>query len=123
MHKRSHAAILLACAVLAGVSFVSFLPVAGKRALHTEGRLHAGLHFVAFSVVGFVVFRAARSRAARIAAFAGAVLFGLAIEEGEHLVFQGGMEWKDVLLDTIGVIIGMLLEVLVAPRDEYSSQE
>jgi VanZ family protein len=116
MHKRSHVAILLACFVLTGVSFVSFLPVAGKRALHTEGRLHAGLHFVVFSVVGFVVFRAARSRAARIAAFAGAVLFGLAIEVGEHLVYRGDMEWKDVLVDTIGVVVGTLLAMVSAPR-------
>ena len=115
-HGPRNASLVLACLVVAGVSFVSFLPVAGKRALHTEGRLHVGLHFVVFSVVGFVVFRVARSRVARVAAFVGAVLFGLAIEVGEHLVYRGGMEWKDVLVDTIGVIVGTLLAVLTAPK-------
>lgn len=115
-HGPRNASLVLACLVVAGVSFVSFLPVRGKRALHTEGRLHVGLHFVVFSAVGFVLFRAANSWTARIAAFAGAVLFGFLIEEGEHLVYRGGMEWKDVLIDTVGVIVGTLLAVLSAPR-------
>jgi VanZ family protein len=114
--ERRNTSLALASFVVAGVAFVSFLPVAGKRALHTEGRLHVGLHLVVFSVVGFVVFHAARSRAARIAAFVGAVLFGFLIEVGEHLVYGGAMEWKDVLMDTVGVIVGTLLALLIAPR-------
>jgi hypothetical protein len=114
--------LLVASIVVAGVSFVSFLPVRGKRALHTEGHLHVGLHFVAFSLVGFVFFRVARSRTARIAAFAGAVLFGFLIEEGEHLIYGGGMEWKDVLTDAIGVLAGTLLAVLFASRSRRPDQ-
>jgi len=115
--------LLLASCVVSAVSFVSFLPVAGKRALHTEGRFHVGLHLVAFGAVGFVVFHAARSRAARIAAFAGAVLLGLAIEVGEHRVFRGPMEWKDVLTDTAGVIAGTLLAALAASRSGHPNKE
>jgi glycopeptide antibiotics resistance protein len=109
--------LLLASFVIALVLFGSFLPVAGKRALHTEGRFHISLHFAVFSIVGFVVFRVARSRAARAAAIAGAVLFGFLIEEGEHLVFRGGLEWKDVLVDAIGVVVGTLLALLTARRE------
>ena len=102
--------------LVACVAFVSFLPVRGKRALHTEGRLHVSLHLAVFALVSFVAFHAARSRAARIAAFAGAVLFGFLIEEGEHLIYGGAMEWKDVLTDTMGVIVGTLLAVLSARK-------
>ena len=109
--------LLLPSFVAAVVSFVSFLPVRGKRALHTEGRWHASLHLAVFCIVGFVAVRTARSWAARIAAFAGAVLFGFLIEEGEHLVYGASMEWKDVLVDTIGAIAGTLLALLTVSRE------
>jgi hypothetical protein len=114
--KPGSRSLLLASFVAAAVSFVSFLPVAGKRALHTEGRWHASLHLVVFCVVGLVALRTARSLTGRIVTFTGAVLFGFLIEEGEHLVYGGGMEWKDVLADAIGVVFGALLAMLIAAR-------
>jgi hypothetical protein len=108
--------------VLAGVFFVSFLPVADKRALHTEGRLHVGLHFAVFTIVGFVALRAAHSRAWRVATFAGAVLFGFAMEEGEHLVYGGAMEWKDVFVDALGVTAGTLLAALSIIRNRQPNE-
>jgi hypothetical protein len=108
--------------VVACVAFVSFLPVRGKRALHTEGHLHVGLHLTVFALVAFVASRAAGSRTARIAAFAGAILFGFLIEEGEHFVYGGGMEWKDVLADTVGAIAGTLLALASLPGKSGSEQ-
>ena len=115
--------LLALSVVVACVAFGSFLPVRGKRALHTEGRLHVSLHMTIFALVAFVAFRAARSRTTRIAAFAGAVLFGFLIEEGEHLVYGAAMEWKDVLTDTVGVVAGTLLALVTASRRERPRQE
>jgi peptidoglycan/LPS O-acetylase OafA/YrhL len=107
--KRRNASLALALVVVAGVAIVSFLPSADKRALHTEGRLHNWLHLAVFTVVGFVASRAAHSRLAGVVAFAGAVLFGFALEAGEHFVFHNHLEWKDVLVDAMGVTAGTLL--------------
>lgn len=110
--KRKRASMALALVVVAGVAFVSFLPTSDKQALHTEGRLHDWLHLAVFTVVGFVASRAAHSRAARVGAFIGAVLFGFALEAGEHVVFHNDLEWKDVLVDAVGVTAGTLLAIV-----------
>jgi drug/metabolite transporter (DMT)-like permease len=114
--RRKNTSLWLAVVVAFAVLAVSFLPVADKRKLHSGGRLHSWGHLVVFSVVGFVAARTAHSLWARIAVFAGAIVFGLGIEVGEHLVFGNVLEWKDVLVDALGVIAGTLLAIVFTPR-------
>jgi hypothetical protein len=114
--ERRNLSIALAAVVVAAVSFVSFLPTADKRVLHSEGRLHYWGHLVVFSVVGYVASRTARSPWGHIVVFLSAVIFGLGIEIGEHLVFRSPLEWKDVLVDAFGVIAGTLLAAATAAK-------
>jgi hypothetical protein len=106
--NRNHVSAALGVIVVAAVTTVSFLPSADKRALHTTGRLHSWGHLIVFSVVGYLAGRSSRSLWARVLAFLGAVIFGFAIEAGEHLVYGIGLEWKDVLVDALGVVAGTL---------------
>ncbi|WP_263353476.1 hypothetical protein [Acidicapsa acidisoli] len=109
-NRRTISAII-AAVVVAAVLIVSFLPGADKRALHSEGRLHSLGHFVAFSVVGYVAGRTSHSLWVRVLVFFGALIFGFGIEIGEHLIFHSGLEWKDVLVDAVGVVCGTLFAI------------
>ena len=112
--KRSTIPLALVCVVVAAVAIVSFLPGADKRALHTTGRLHSLGHLVAFSVVGYVAGRTTRSLWVRVLVFIGALIFGLGIEIAEHLVYHIAVEWKDVLVDAVGVVGGTLFALAIA---------
>jgi uncharacterized membrane protein YidH (DUF202 family) len=116
MGKRKITSLVLAGVVALAVSIVSFLPLADKERLHSKGRLHSWGHLAVFLVVGFVAARTVNSFWARTAVFTGAILFGFAIEVGEHLAFRGALEWKDVLVDALGVIAGTLLAIVSTPR-------
>ncbi len=113
--RRSTISIALACVVVAAVAIVSFLPGADKRVLHTSGRLHSWGHLTVFAVVGYVAGRTSSSRKTRVLVFLGALIFVLGIEFGEHLVFHNPLEWKDVLVDGLGVVAGTLFALATAP--------
>jgi hypothetical protein len=110
--------IAFASAVVAAVAAVSFLPGDDKHRLHTSGRYHSWGHLLAFSVVAFVVARTTHSRSARVLLFAGSLVFGLAIEYGEHKIFGNSLEWKDVLVDGLGVVCGTLLAIVTQPQQD-----
>ncbi len=114
--KRNALSVALAVVVVAGIAVVSFLPSHDKRVLHTSGRLHSWGHLLAFTIVGYVAGRASSTRRTRILVFFGALIFGFALEIGEHVVFGSGLEWKDVLVDAFGVVAGTLLALATAPR-------
>jgi hypothetical protein len=105
--------VAFASVVVFAVAVVSFLPGRDKHRLHTSGRFHSLGHLLVFSVVGFVLARTTHSRRTRIILFIGALMLGLAIEWGEHLVFKSPLEWKDVLVDGFGVVCGTLLAAII----------
>jgi uncharacterized membrane protein len=111
---RSAISISLAAIVIVAVTIVSFLPGADKHVLHTSGRLHSWGHLIVFSVVGYVANRTSHSFWLRVLVFMGSVIFGLGIEVGEHLVFHAGVEWKDVLVDALGVVAGTLFALAIS---------
>jgi hypothetical protein len=110
--------VALASTVVATVAIISFLPGHDKDRLHTSGRYHSWGHLLAFSAVSFVVARTTHSRSARILLFAGSLVLGLAIEYGEHKVYGNSLEWKDVLVDSLGVVCGTLLAIVTQPRQD-----
>jgi len=99
---RSAISISLAAIVIVAVTIVSFLPGADKHVL------------IVFSVVGYVANRTSHSFWVRVLVFMGSVIFGLGIEVGEHLVFHAGVEWKDVLVDALGVVAGTLFALAIS---------
>jgi hypothetical protein len=72
-------------------------------------------HLLAFSIVALFAVRFSRSALIRILVFIGSLLFGLGIESAEHLVYHNSLEWKDVLVDALGVIAGTLIGLLTTP--------
>lgn len=59
----------------------------------------------------------ANSLRARLLLFAGSLVFGLGIEFAEHLVYRSPLEWKDVLVDAMGVVGGTLIATLSESRE------
>ena len=110
----------LACVVVLAVTILSFLPGRDKHALHTTGRFHSFGHLLAFSIVALLAIKISRSVLARILVFIGSLLFGFGIESAEHLVYHNLLEWKDVLVDALGVIGGTLIGLLTAPKETGS---
>lgn len=116
--KNQGTSIAFASAAVAAVAAISFLPGHDKHRLHTSGRYHSWGHLLAFSAVSFVVARTTHSRSARILLFAASLVLGLAIEYGEHAVYRNSLEWKDVLVDSLGVVCGTLLAIVTQPQQD-----
>jgi hypothetical protein len=110
----------LACVVVLAVTILSFLPVSDKNALHTTGRFHSLGHLLAFSIVALLAARISRSVLVRILVLIGSLLLGFGIESAEHLVYHSLLEWKDVLVDALGVIGGTLIGLLTTPKETDS---
>jgi uncharacterized membrane protein len=117
--RRSQRTISLALAAVAAVAVAigSFLPQEDKQALHSHGRFHSLGHLLVFMVIGYLGAMAVRSRGARILVFCGLIAFGAAIEYGEHIVFHGSIERKDILVDALGVVAGTLVAIVSTPRE------
>jgi hypothetical protein len=108
----------LTCLVVAAVAVLSFLPGEDKHVLHTRGRFHSWGHLLAFATVAFFMAGTTRTMRGRVLFFIVALVFGFGIEIGEHFLFQSALEWKDVLVDALGVICGTVAAMVSAPSDE-----
>ena len=108
---------LLSCLGVLAIVVVSFLPVRDKSSLHTRGRLHSPGHLVAFGLVAFLIGGSVRSPRARVVLAVVMVLLGFGVELGEYLTFKAPLEWKDVLMDVVGIAGGTLLALAVGERD------
>lgn len=113
--------IALACAALPAIVVLSLLPNGEKTALHTKGRFHSLGHFVIFGMLAYAAGRTTRSVRARVFLFFGVVLFGFGVELAEHLTYKAALEWRDVLVDFLGVLVGTLI-AFVGSLTEANSQ-
>ena len=118
--RRRKLFIALGCVLIPAVLCLSFLPGTDKYVLHTRGRFHSLGHLITFSALAYVAMRSARTLQVRTLLFVTALFLGFAIELGEHLVYRSYMEWKDVLLDSLGVITGTILALITEPTAPYS---
>ncbi len=112
--RRNGSLIALACAAIASLTVLSFLPLKDKIALHTKGHLHFWGHGVIFGTIAFLVISVGASRKTRWFLFAGLLLLGWGIEYMQHVVNQEALETTDVLVDLAGVCCGSLLARLLA---------
>jgi hypothetical protein len=107
--------LYLACLAVPAIAILSFLPPWDKAMLHTRGKFHSWGHLLAFAVIAYFVARAARTARGKILLFVFSLIFGVGIEVSEHLMFGAPVEWKDVLVDALGVIAGTLMAMLTTP--------
>jgi hypothetical protein len=109
--------VALACVVFPATVVLSLLPNGEKTALHTKGRFHSLGHFVIFGLLAYAAGRTTRSVQARIFLFVGVLLFGFGVELAEHLTYKAALEWTDVLIDFLGVLVGTLIAFVGASSE------
>ncbi len=121
--RRNGSLIALACAAIASLTVLSFLPLRDKLALHTKGRLHFWGHGVIFGTIAFLVISVGASRKTRLFLFAGLLLLGWGIEYMQHVINHEALESSDVLVDFAGVCLGSLLARLVGAYQQRVRQD
>jgi VanZ family protein len=115
--------LAIAWIVFPATIVLSLLPIEDKSALHTRGRFHSLGHLLIFGLLAYVAAKTTRSMRTRILLFAGVVLFGFVVELVEHLLYGTAMEWKDVLVDALGVTVGTVLAFASTSTDGGLSAE
>jgi uncharacterized membrane protein len=114
--KRRSAVIVLGCVSMVLLVVLSFLPNHDKLLLHTTGHYHRVGHVLAFLTLTLLLVSSVTSLWSRFALAAMVVSFGYLLEFLEHVIYNNPLEWSDVMIDTLGVIFGL---ILVLVRDEY----
>ncbi len=91
---------------------LSLAPLSIKMELHTTGRMHSLGHFVVFAITAFLLCWKAVGLQAKLPRLLAAVVFGLASEGLEKVAYHPRFEWRDVFVDTAGVLAGFLAAVI-----------
>lgn len=97
------------------VLLVSLLPLPFKQLLETHGRFHNTAHFLAFLITVLVFCRKRWSNASITGACAGAIIMAFLTEGAQTAIYHNLFEWDDVLIDSLGAIIGGALLLATAP--------
>jgi len=114
--KRRSVVIILGCVWMVMLAVLSFLPNHDKLLLHTTGHYHRWGHMLAFLAVSLLLVSSVTSLWSRFALAATAVSFGYLLEFLEHVIYRNELEKSDVMIDTLGVILGL---ILVLAYEEY----
>ena len=106
---------------LAGVwvvllAVLSFLPQQFKDDLHTRGHLHVWAHLTAFCLATLLLVRATRDRRFRVVLLLMVLTLGFCLEYLQHVLYGASMEWNDVVIDTLGSSLGLLLALAAGLR-------
>ena len=95
---------------------LSLIPLPWKNVIGTTGAFHRVGHLLAFVILALLLCRITSTTAARLIRCAGAVLLGILLETAEHLIYRDRLEWDDVLVDAVGVVLGFLCAFALSPR-------
>ena len=99
--------------VIAGIGLS---PLRWKNAIGTTGVLHFPLHILAFAAASAAAAGAVRSTAGRTFAAALVWIFGILLEYLQHALYFNPFEWLDVVTNSIGVVLGLLIAISFASR-------
>ena len=99
--------------VAVSLSALSFLPASCKEALHTRGPWHSWFHLVAFALATVLCLQTVNKPKVRLLVMIGAVLLGCGIEWTQSMVNRFPLETLDVISDTAGAILGVLVSAPV----------
>lgn len=100
---------MIACAAIAALAVISFLPIQDKLLLHTKGRLHFWGHAGVFALISYLLIRRVRSDVAKVLIFLSVLALGCGIEFMQHVLYHEALEWMDVLVDWIGILFGAMM--------------
>ncbi len=83
--------------------------------LQTTGAVHIATHFGVFAVLGLLLMLAFDTLPVRLLAVVLGIALGLTTELYEHLAFQSPMEYGDVAVDALGVLVGAAARFIRKP--------
>lgn len=95
---------------------ISVMPLGMKNSLHTVGRLHDALHFLAFFIAAFLMTLGAPGWRSRLMRGMAAFIFALTTEYLERTLYLHVFEWGDVRIDALGIVAGLLVSSLLGGR-------
>lgn len=105
--------------LLALVMFAtSLLSTQTKHALHTQGALHPWLHVLGFAALAALLLSSTRSDPMRVLCILSLLAFGYSTEAVEGRRNGWGVEVKDVRSDSIGVLSGAVLGLILSPKNK-----
>jgi VanZ family protein len=88
---------------------LSLSPFDIKERLHTTGDLHDPGHYVAFAVTAGLLRGLQATFVRTVAVAVGAWSLGVIIEALQWTVYENALEWRDLGVNAIGVIIGTFI--------------
>ncbi len=94
---------------IVAVVLLSFLPLRFKLAFGTTGPWHNWGHFLVFTTTVLVLCWNPKPRLQQSLRVLAILLFGIALEYGEVLIYHNIFEWHDVLIDCLGAFAGMFV--------------
>ena len=87
--------------------------------LQTMGVAHVATHFGVFAVLGILLMLSFDTPGIRLLGVCLGIALGFTTELYEHLAFHAPMEYVDVLVDALGVLVGaaaLLVKRVIRPR-------
>ena len=102
------------------LAILSCLPRNDKHLLHTSGRFHDAGHFLAFAGLAYLVTRAVRTTPQRLTVLTSCLAFVIIIELSQGLFYRTGVEWLDVLIDSVACLMGATIGWLAQRRILYA---
>jgi hypothetical protein len=106
--------MLLVWAIWLGT--LSFLPSGMKGQLGTRGALHFPVHFLVFAVPTFIVLLLNKGLSQRLLGCGAVFCYALAIEAGQSMYYNAPVEWNDVGIDTLAVVLILSASFLAPSR-------
>lgn len=79
--------------------------------------LHRPFHFVAFTVTAVLMHKRAAI------AFPATILFGVALELAQSLLYHNPVEWWDIRDDALGALVGVMLSAAIVKRSHVPRQK
>jgi hypothetical protein len=89
--------------------------------LQTVGPSHIAVHAGVFAVLGLLLMLSFNTVRGQLLAVLAGVALGFGTELYEHLAFRGSMEFGDVLIDAVGVLLGAGATFLTRPSRYQTS--
>ena len=96
------------------VAAVSLMPWRFKVLLGTAGMFHSWAHLLVFAITAMLVCRKNAALPSQVLRTVAALLFAVAIEYLQHVLYGNAFEWHDVIVDTAGILIGLAFALLFA---------
>ncbi|MGC2657817.1 MAG: hypothetical protein WA324_07550 [Bryobacteraceae bacterium] len=95
---------------------LSLSPLKVKALLGTQGLLHNWGHLSVYLVTAALICWNAEGLSLRLFRCLGVILFAVALEILEAVLYRVPFEWKDVFLDLAGVVLGVATVTIVRPK-------